>query len=181
MQGNILNDIIFKEIETNRYKFYQNTSGDKIIVFKKTFDREKEFSIGDSFNYINNYASSIENISVESILIFGLGSGLLPHYLSKSCKEINVVEIDKELIDIIKWQNYLQSNVNIIEGDVFTFQPKEKKWDYIIVDCFNGQESDIQTKANICIKKYINNINNNGFIYVPWTQQILSYNKLWQV
>lgn len=176
MHPNILNDVTFKDIETENYKFFTNASEDKIILFKNI---GKGFAIGDSYNYISFYATEVEKIYSESILVLGLGSGLIPYYLSSRCKQIDVLEIDAELIEIIIWQNYLPSNINLIEGDAFKFTTT-KKWDYIICDIFSGHETYNVEKTEILISKYTNYLNDNGYLYIPFQQKIITP-KIWQV
>lgn len=121
----------------------------------------------DSLIFIDEYAKKIKNLNFSSILFAGLGLGILP-YLSQDLTEIiDVVEIDKEIIDIVKNINHLSSKINITHDNIFNFST-DKKYDVILFDIWDGSnKSQITSQSSMLIQKFIDNLNEGGFMYTP--------------
>ena len=76
-------------------------------------NRDKIKDIFDSFSY-------------DKILVGGLGLGLIPNHLANKSKSvIDVIENNKELIDWVNNEDYLDNSVNIIEADIFSYTPSK--------------------------------------------------------
>ena len=111
----------------------------------------------------NNTLKSIFDFSYNSVLVGGLGLGLIPQYLHTQGKSVDVVEIDSELIDYV---DFIDSSINVIEGDIYTYNTSNK-YDLIIVDLW-WDESEItdEMKSNI-LSNWSDNINPGGKIILP--------------
>lgn len=120
----------------------------------------------DEISFITNYSSELLNKEFNSVLIAGLGIGMLPYVLKNESKEVDVIEMNQELISTIESFGYL-NGVNIINANVYNYTPS-KTYDCIIIDIWTDtiSESFTQQISN-CIFKYVPFLNENGFIYFP--------------
>jgi protein-L-isoaspartate O-methyltransferase len=120
----------------------------------------------DSPDYITEFCSELLNIEFNSILVGGLGTGNIP-YVCQDFAQVDVIENDQNIINITSQLNHLRENVNIINGDIFTFEPT-KTYDIIIMDIwYNSIPEDVT--ENI-ISKYLPCLNEGGFLYLPLNQ-----------
>lgn len=72
--------------------------------------------------------------SYSRVLVAGLGIGVIPQWFAKEKQAIvDVVEINPEIIDVVKSFGYLDDNINIIEGDIFNFNPSGS-YDLAVMD-----------------------------------------------
>jgi hypothetical protein len=138
---------------------------DKIEDF---FDEKNNFYSGDNLTSITGYAMELLIADFSSILIAGLGIGIIPYMVKNhsSCSIIDVVEINQEMIDFVKPIGHLEG-VNIINDSIFTYEPTSM-YDIILLDiwacsCYENITDEIST----LISKYSPSLNPNGFIYVP--------------
>lgn len=151
------------DVETEKYKIYNTYDGYKVIEFKEIGG----IQVSDSMMYFYNYCPEILDLSVDSVLVAGLGLGMVPYYLSDKCGTIDVIEIDQDLIDIVKLQNYLQKNINIICGDAKSYEFDEnKKWDCIMINIYYSTPA-AREDTEIHMQKYRPLLKPNGFIYMP--------------
>ena len=121
-------------------------------------NRDKIKTIFDSFSY-------------DKILIGGLGLGLIPNHLANKSKSIiDVIENNKELIDWVNKEKYLDDSVSIIEADIFSYTPS-KKYDLILIDIWCN-ESDITEEIKTSLKnKYSSHLNDGGKLFLPLTEE----------
>ena len=121
-------------------------------------NRDKIKTIFDSFSY-------------DKILVGGLGLGLIPNHLANKSKSvIDVIENNKELIDWVNNEKYLDDSVSIIEADIFSYTPS-KKYDLILIDIW-WNESDITEEIKTSLKnKYSSHLNSGGKLFLPLTEE----------
>jgi hypothetical protein len=117
----------------------------------------------DSPDYITEFCSELLDIEFNSILVGGLGTGNIP-YVCQDFTQVDVIENDQNVIDIVSQLNHLGENVNIINGDIFTFEPT-KTYDIIVMDIWYNSIPENITE-NI-ISKYLPCLNEGGFLYLP--------------
>lgn len=113
-----------------------------------------------------------DNFSYDSILIGGLGLGLIPNYAHnvKNCSTIDVLEKNNELISYV---DYLDENINVIQGDIFTYTPS-KKYDLILFDIW-WKDSDVTQEIQTSINEiYISHLNDGGKIVYPLIEKEVS-------
>jgi hypothetical protein len=106
-----------------------------------------------------------EDFVFDKILIIGLGMGLLPNYAKhvKNCSVIDVIEHNPELIEYV---DYLDSSINIIEADAYSYVPTTK-YDLILLDIW-WKESDLtEDVLNDLSNAYISYLNEGGKIIFP--------------
>jgi phospholipid N-methyltransferase len=117
----------------------------------------------DSPDYITEFCSELLDIEFNSILVGGLGTGNIP-YVCQDFAQVDVIENDQNIIDITSQLNHLGKNVNIINGDIFTFEPT-KTYDIIVMDIwYNSIPEDVTENT---ISKYLPYLNEGGFLYLP--------------
>lgn len=119
--------------------------------------------IMDNPDYITNYSEKLLDVEFDSILIAGLGLGAQP-YVCQDFAQVDVVEIDENVININKQIGCLNNNVNIINEDIFTFST-EKTYDIIVIDIW--WKARVERISNELIEKFLPNLNDGGFIYIP--------------
>ena len=102
------------------------------------------------------------------MLVAGLGLGLLPLtlYEEKNCSIVDVVEISQENIDYIKNTNQLNPNINLIQGNIYSYDTT-KQYDLIIIDIVWVPEDITENQWQSLVTKFTNNVNPNGAIYAP--------------
>ena len=128
----------------------------------------KEGEIDDGMVYIEGFCEEMLNLNFNSILVVGLGLGIIPQYIAENalnCKEIDVLDNNNELIDWVTQTNYLNSKINIIEGDCFTYVPP-KKHDLILIDIWWDPFLAAE-KTEELVAKYSEYLDNRGDIYIP--------------
>jgi tRNA1(Val) A37 N6-methylase TrmN6 len=124
----------------------------------------------DSIINIDEYAKNIKNLNFSSILFAGLGLGILPFLCQDSTTTIDVVEIDQEIINLTTGIGHLNSNVNIINDDIFNFTPT-KTYDVILIDIWSvANLSVINPQVTTLTEKYTSYLNENGLLYFPITE-----------
>lgn len=117
------------------------TNSFKIEVFET--DHFLEFSNGNGYNDINFISLMCKDYteSYSNVLIAGLGLGVLPQWFAvEKGSNVTVIENNSELISTIEGFGYLHENINIIEADIFTYEPTSF-YDLAVMDiwfdCYN--------------------------------------------
>lgn len=136
-----------------------------VVVLSKKSDvswRDQDVIMSDAeFEKITN--REIVNVARGSVLIAGLGIGmiLIPLLKNKKVKKITVVEKEKDVIDLIfpKIKKHDTSNkLKIIHNDIFeTELPKEEKFDVIYFDIWDNVCGDNYEQMKNLKKKFRKN------------------------
>jgi hypothetical protein len=151
-----------EEIILNNYSI-KNRYGINYIELRNS---DNKLLAVDSPDYITDFCSELLDIEFNSILVGGLGTGNIP-YVCQDFAQVDVIENDQNIINITSQLNHLGENVNIINGDIFTFEPT-KTYDIIVMDIWYGSIPEDITE-NI-ISKYLPCLNEGGFLYLPLNQ-----------
>lgn len=125
-----------------------------------------------------DFCKKINDFSYNSILIGGLGLGYLPYWISNntSCNIIDVIDNNTELITWSNSNNHLGPNVNILDGDIYTYYTTST-YDLIVLDTWWGLESEnIDENEPILVDRFKANTNPGGSIYIcltgtVWTKE----------
>jgi hypothetical protein len=150
-------------IEKNGYKIQMNND----FNYLELINPDGKLLLDDVPNYITEFTPELLDREFTSILIGGLGIGVIPYVVQDFCTTIDVIEINTDIIDINKELDALGSNVNIIEGDVYTFQPT-KMYDIVVMDIWWRKIND--DIINTLNSMYLPFVNEGGFIYYPINQ-----------
>lgn len=128
----------------------------------------------DDFSYFNKFSKELLYREYDSILIGGLGLGIIPFVLTKLTKlaDVDVVENNSAVISAMNHMDYLQ-HVNIISENAIRYST-DKKYDMILMDLWwsINESTFISDRADI-IKNYKNNLSENGVIYFPISDEII--------
>ena len=102
----------------------------------------------DNDDYIDVFHKSIKSLTYNSVLIGGLGLGIVPYWISQntSCSTIDVLENNNEIVTWTSSSNHLPSNINIIEANALTYTPSQN-YDLIIMDLWWGGESQMTSRS----------------------------------
>ena len=140
------------EIRKNKGEIYLGLYGPDNYVF-----------VTDEVHYILEYSKELLDIEFNSILIGGLGLGVMP-YVCQNFATVDVIEINQDIINIANQLNHLNNNVNIIQGDFTTFTPTTT-YDIIVTDIwYEGLTEQQNTQI---IDHYLPYVNEGGFLYIP--------------
>lgn len=127
----------------------------------------------DVDSYIVGYFHKIKLVNFNSILICGLGLGLLPFHCKNNLNitDVNVVDINENLINLINQLQYL-NNINIIHSDALEYK-STKKYDLIVGDIWWDIDDNFTNQKDKFISTHLDNLTSNGKIYIPITQEIV--------
>jgi len=117
----------------------------------------------DAPDYIIEFAPELLDVEFNSMLIGGLGIGVIP-YVVQDFAEVDVIENDQNIINIVAQLDHLNENVNVINNDIFTFDI-EKTYDVIVLDIWYDPLTE--ELSNQLIEKYLPFVNEGGFLYIP--------------
>lgn len=121
----------------------------------------------DKVDFIEKFFDKIYNRRFSSILCGGLGLGVVPSLVQSFCNKIDVVELNQSNIDLIKnHTKHLGSKVNIIQGDIKTYETSET-YDVILLDIWTCDLEAFNNEKDSLIAKYTPNLNPGGLLYVP--------------
>ena len=175
--GNLINDNLIPTIIATNF-LVESVDGIKTIFFNSELlgglpkkginnvDYYPEYLLGECNTCGNSQSIVLKALYPEtytSVLVGGLGLGLIPQYLHTKEKAVDVVEIDSELIDYV---DFINPSINIIEGDVYNYSTTNK-YDLIIIDLW-WDESEItdQNKSDL-LANWSDNLNEGGKIILP--------------
>jgi spermidine synthase len=158
-----LRESMTNDIDYQNWKIKKHSSGD--YLFLEEINNCLWFS--DKTDFIERFFDKIYNRNFNSILCGGLGLGVVPYLVQSFCDKIDVVELSQTNIDLIKNNTtYLDSKVNIINADIFTYQTNEK-YDVILIDTWTCNLQNFETEKNNLTLKYMPNLNQDGLLYIP--------------
>jgi hypothetical protein len=153
------------DLVKNGYTITKNPNFSHLFMFNP----EGELVSVDNPYYILQYSSELLDVEYDSILVGGLGLGVMP-YVSQDFAQVDVVEINQDIIDLAKQLGHLNENVNIIHDDIFTFSV-EKTYDIIVLDIW--YEAPSEETITLLEEKYMPFINEGGFLYIPINKGVI--------
>jgi len=156
----MINKILQNSITSNNVKIYMENN-------KLNFSIDDAHYLTDDINYPKQFCHRMFDFKFNSILIGGLGLGLIPYYLEnyKSIYNIDVIEINQDVINVVTQLNHLK-NTNVLLGDVYSHNVK-KEYDLILLDLWWLPEELNETNRMNLIHKYERNLTQKGKIYFP--------------
>jgi len=162
----MINKILQNSITSNNVKIYMEND-------KLNFSINDTHYLTDDINYPKQFCHRMFDFNFNSILIGGLGLGLIPYYLEnyKSISTIDVIEINQDVINTAIQLNHLK-NTNILLGDVYS-QIVKKKYDLILLDLWWLPEELNETNRMNLIHKYERNLTQTGKLYIPINDEII--------
>lgn len=165
----ILNSFIKEVIETENYIIEKN-SKDNFWYMKSKNEKYYNILSVDTTQMVSNFAKKILNHNFNSILISGLGLGVLPFLCQKTTRIVDVVEIENEVISIVKKIGHLDSNVRIYNQNIYSFIP-EIKYDIILFD--HWMSFTTEKEMNYLKETFTPHLNFEGIITFPIHEQTM--------
>jgi hypothetical protein len=154
-----------ENIEKNGYVITKNPRFNHLFMLNP----EGDVLSVDNPNYILGYSPELLNVEFDSILVAGLGLGVMP-YICQDFAQVDVVEINQDIIDLANQLGHLNENVNIIHDNILTF-PVEKTYDIVVIDTF--YEALSEETITLLEEKYMPFINEGGFLYIPINKGVI--------
>lgn len=129
------------------------------------------------------------------VLIAGLGIGYLIDMLKdrqfNNIKTITVIELYKEVIDLVIDSLPIDIDIVIINHDIKTFKPTQH-YDTIYFDIWQNYNEEIyRSEMQLLMKKFNGNLRENGWIgcwaedaakdSVPWEDYLLNLKKMYML
>jgi hypothetical protein len=175
----ILDSNIQDYVGTN-FSVYRREEGVAIIEFNSTgfivenLENYSEVLLGKCQTCNPFYKNSFNGFSYDSVLVVGLGLGLIPQELSEvnKCSKIDVLEIDQEMIDYTISSGHLNSDINLIQGDIYTYTTTEM-YDLIIVDTIWDDREMSDSRCDMLQNRLLPNVNTGGAFYVPMKDKFI--------
>jgi spermidine synthase len=169
--GSLFENFISSAIETD--KFSVKKTSQNVYRF---IDKTKSFGgihNEDNVNFIKYFYRKLFDLDFNSILISGLGLGVVPYICQNKTEVIDVVEIDLDVINFVNEIGHLNNNVHIINTDIYNFVP-QRTYDVILFDHWSigATEYDKEIFSN----KFGPYLNTNGIISVPVIEQFRNSN-----
>ena len=109
------------------------------------------------------YKDFFNNFEFDTVLVAGLGLGLIPQELIEvnKCSKVDCLEISQEMIDYTHNSGHLNQNINLIQGDIYQYSTSNM-YDLIIIDTIWQKHNMSDDQWNILVKKYKPNLNPKG-------------------
>ena len=169
----ILDNTIQDYTGTN-FSVYKREEGETIIKYNTSGDiienneMYSKVMLGKCETCNPFYKNSFEGFTYDKVLVVGLGLGLVPQELSEvnKCSKIDVLEIDQEMIDYTISSGHLNSNINLIQGDIYNYTTIET-YDLIIIDTIWYEHEMTDENYELLENRLLPNINTGGALYVP--------------
>lgn len=156
------------------FNVFKSEDGVTIMKFNDTqqwisnIEQYANLFLGGCDSCSSFYKDSFNGFSYDSVLVAGLGFGLIPQELiqAKNCSKVDVVEINQEVINFNNTSGHLDSNINIIQGDIHNYTTSEM-YDLIIIDTIWGANEMTEDQWQALVTRFTGNLNTEGAIYSP--------------
>lgn len=119
-----------------------------------------------------SWSELFDDLATNSILICGLGMGLIPNKANTLYRKVDVIDNDQELIDYAINREIIPVGVGLFYADAYTYTPSQK-YDVILVDLWWDANDITDEEKNILLSNYENYLNEGGKIILP-----ITYNSL---
>ena len=173
-------DSTIQDYTGTNFSVYKREEGETIIKYNTSGDiienneMYSKVMLGKCETCNPFFKNSFNGFSYDTVLIVGLGLGLVPQELSEvnKCSKIDVLEIDQEMIDYTISSGHLNSDINLIQGDIYNYTTTET-YDLIIIDTIWYEHEMTDEDYGLLKSRLLPNINTGGALYVPIKNQFL--------
>jgi spermidine synthase len=125
-----------------RYPFLGSSVRELLVdsAAQGAIDMSNGMPVWDYYYYLQYIPYSI-NPNGKSCLVIGLGTGIIPTWYGKMGIRTDVVDIDPEIFSVAeKYFGFRPSGGERVEDARLFLRKSKKKYDYIILDVFNGDK-----------------------------------------
>ena len=173
-------DSTIQDYTGTNFSVYKREEGETIIKYNTSGDiienneMYSKVMLGKCETCNPFFKNSFNGFSYDTVLIVGLGLGLVPQELSEvnKCSKIDVLEIDQEMIDYTISSGHLNSDINLIQGDIYNYTTTET-YDLIIIDTIWYEHEMTDENYELLENRLLPNINTGGALYVPIKNKFL--------
>ena len=173
-------DSTIQDYTGTNFSVYKREEGETIIKYNTSGDiienneMYSKVMLGKCETCNPFFKNSFNGFSYDTVLIVGLGLGLVPQELSEvnKCSKIDVLEIDQEIIDYNISSGHLNSDINLIQGDIYNYTTIET-YDLIIIDTIWYEHEMTDEDYGLLESRLLPNINTGGALYVPIKNKFL--------
>ena len=167
-------DSTIQDYTGTNFSVYKREEGETIIKYNTSGDiienneMYSKVMLGKCETCNPFYKNSFDGFTYDKVLVVGLGLGLVPYELSEvnGCSKIDVLEIDQEIIDYTISSGHLNSDINLIQGDIYNYTTIET-YDLIIIDTIWYEHEMTDENYELLENRLLPNINTGGALYVP--------------
>tara|TARA_R110002049_G_scaffold30904_2_gene105556 strand:+ start:1766 stop:2305 length:540 start_codon:yes stop_codon:yes gene_type:complete len=167
-------DSTIQDYTGTNFSVYKREEGETIIKYNTSGDiienneMYSKIMLGKCETCNPFFKNSFNGFSYDTVLVVGLGLGLVPQELSEvnKCSKIDVLEIDQEMIDYTISSGHLNSDINLIQGDIYNYTTIET-YDLIIIDTIWYEHEMTDENYELLENRLLPNINTGGALYVP--------------
>ena len=167
-------DSTIQDYTGTNFSVYKREEGETIIKYNTSGDiienneMYSKVMLGKCETCNPFFKNSFNGFSYDTVLVVGLGLGLVPQELSEvnKCSKIDVLEIDQEIIDYTISSGHLNSDINLIQGDIYNYTTIET-YDLIIIDTIWYEHEMTDENYELLENRLLPNINTGGALYVP--------------
>ena len=167
-------DSTIQDYTGTNFSVYKREEGETIIKYNTSGDiienneMYSKIMLGKCETCNPFFKNSFNGFSYDTVLVVGLGLGLVPQELSEvnKCSKIDVLEIDQEIIDYNISSGHLNSDINLIQGDIYNYTTIET-YDLIIIDTIWYEHEMTDENYELLENRLLPNINTGGALYVP--------------
>lgn len=155
---------------------YQSITVNKDLIFSIDGNAQFAYHPGEIlnnrgtnnyFNFATRMADKIRGRANPSVLVLGLGGGLVASQIKRLYPEIdvNAVEIDSKMIEVAKSYFELPQTVNVINDDARLYLSRAgKKYDYIFLDTYVNSYVPFHLVTREFVALLAKALKPNGFI-----------------
>ena len=173
-------DSTIQDYTGTNFSVYKREEGETIIKYNTSGDiieNNEMYSkviLGKCETCNPFFKNSFDGFSYDTVLVVGLGLGLVPQELSEvnKCSKIDVLEIDQEMVDYTISSGHLNSDINLIQGDIYNYTTTET-YDLIIIDTIWYEHEMTDEDYGLLESRLLPNINTGGALYVPIKNKFL--------
>jgi hypothetical protein len=173
-------DSTIQDYTGTNFSVYKREEGETIIKYNTSGDiienneMYSKVMLGKCETCNPFFKNSFNGFSYDTVLIVGLGLGLVPQEISEvnKCSKIDVLEIDQEIIDYTISSGHLNSDINLIQGDIYNYTTTET-YDLIIIDTVWYEHEMTDEDYGLLESRLLPNINTGGALYVPIKNKFL--------
>jgi len=173
-------DSTIQDYTGTNFSVYKREEGETIIKYNTSGDiienneMYSKIMLGKCETCNPFFKDSFDGFSYDTVLVVGLGLGLVPQELSEvnKCSKIDVLEIDQEIIDYTISSGHLNSDINLIQGDIYNYTTTET-YDLIIIDIIWYDHEMTDEDYGLLENRLLSNINVGGALYVPIKNKFL--------
>lgn len=127
-------------------------------------DLNNGMSVYDYYYYLQ-YIPFCLNSQGKRCLVIGLGPGIIPMWYEKMGIMTDVVDINPEIFAVAeKYFGFHSTGEKIVDDVRYFLNRSQKKYDYVILDVFNGEDTPVQVLSRECLQLISQRLNAGGIV-----------------